>query len=88
MIFSFALLNLYLHCGFTFDIVEYLLPRLLLNTSDYHNYHHLKVNINYGELGVGWDWLRNTGATFYNKLEFEKTHAKYARRTRFEKERD
>ena len=80
LILGFAILNLYLHCGYTFDWVEWLLPRLLFNTSDFHNYHHLKVNINFGELGCLWDLIRGTGATVYNKEKFEAENPKYARK--------
>ena len=33
----FALLNLYLHCGYAIPTLEWLLPKLYINTSVWHN---------------------------------------------------
>merc|ERR1712227_433329 len=39
MISTFFIFNMYLHCGYTFDIVESILPRLFINSSEFHNFH-------------------------------------------------
>lgn len=57
---GFVLLNLYLHCGVTFGFMENLLPRLLLNSSAWHNVHHSDVNANYGEVSFIWDRICKT----------------------------
>lgn len=54
-IVSFVMLNLYLHCGVTFPILEKVLPRIGLNTSAWHNVHHSDVNANFGEVSYYWD---------------------------------
>jgi sterol desaturase/sphingolipid hydroxylase (fatty acid hydroxylase superfamily) len=54
-IVGFVLLNLYLHCGVTFKGLERVLPKLLLNTSAWHNVHHSDVNANFGEVSYLWD---------------------------------
>ena len=73
--FAFAMLmviqNAYLHCGYTFDIVENTLPKVFCNTSGFHNVHHAKTKIHFGELLTLWDYILNTGASHYNKKEFK-----------------
>lgn len=59
-IVGFVLLNLYLHCGVTFNILEKWLPRLYLNTSAWHNVHHSDVNANFGEVSYFWDKVCKT----------------------------
>jgi len=59
-IIGFVLLNLYLHCGVTFNFMEKLLPRLLLNSSAWHNVHHSDVNANFGEVSFIWDKICKT----------------------------
>lgn len=59
-IVSFVLLNLYLHCGVTFAFLERLLPRMLLNSSAWHNVHHSDVNANFGEVSFVWDKICKT----------------------------
>lgn len=60
-IVGFVLLNLYLHCGVTFRPMERVLPKILLNTSAWHNVHHSDVNANFGEVSFIWDrWCRTT----------------------------
>ncbi|MFM1874603.1 MAG: hypothetical protein RL266_340 [Bacteroidota bacterium] len=59
-IIGFVLLNLYLHCGVTFNFMEKLLPRMLLNSSAWHNVHHSDVNANYGEVSFIWDRICKT----------------------------
>ena len=71
IIFLFFVLNIYLHCGYTFEMIENILPKLFINTSKFHNLHHEKVHYNFGEMLCLWDYLRNTGATLYNKKEFK-----------------
>eukprot|EP00117_Sycon_ciliatum_P009698 scpid6005/ scgid11882/ Lathosterol oxidase; C-5 sterol desaturase; Delta(7)-sterol 5-desaturase; Lathosterol 5-desaturase; Sterol-C5-desaturase len=55
-----SLVNLYLHCGVTFDWMERLIPLMLLNSSGYHNVHHEKVTANYGEVSFVWDYICGT----------------------------
>ena len=55
-----SVLNLYLHCGVTFPWMEWLIPKMLLNTSGYHNVHHSKVSANYGEVSFVWDYICGT----------------------------
>lgn len=62
--------NVYLHCGYTIDFIEKILPIFFINTSEYHNVHHSKVNIHFGEILNLWDYIYNSGATYYNKNEF------------------
>ncbi|KAL4446445.1 hypothetical protein ABPG74_001186 [Tetrahymena malaccensis] len=71
VIVFFIILNIYLHCGYTFDFIENTLPKLFINTSAHHNLHHSKTKIHFSELLTLWDYLMNTGATFYNKQEFQ-----------------
>ncbi|MBI1288953.1 MAG: hypothetical protein GC178_15405 [Flavobacteriales bacterium] len=59
-IVGFVFLNLYLHCGVTFNWLEKLLPRILLNSSAWHNVHHSDVNANFGEVSFVWDKLCKT----------------------------
>lgn len=59
-IIGFVLLNLYLHCGVTFNIMERVLPKLLLNSSAWHNVHHSDVNANFGEVSFIWDKICKT----------------------------
>lgn len=59
-IIGFVLLNLYLHCGVTFNFMEKLLPRMLLNSSAWHNVHHRDVNANFGEVSFIWDKICKT----------------------------
>lgn len=56
----FVLLNLYLHSGVTFKFLEKLLPRLLLNSSAWHNIHHSDVVVNFGEVSFFWDKVCKT----------------------------
>lgn len=57
---GFVMLNLYLHCGVTFNFMEKLLPRMLLNSSAWHNVHHSDVNANFGEVSFIWDKICKT----------------------------
>jgi lathosterol oxidase len=59
-IVGFVFLNLYLHCGVTFNWMEKLLPRIGLNTSAWHNVHHSDVNANFGEVSSIWDKVCKT----------------------------
>lgn len=59
-IIGFVLLNLYLHCGVTFQLLENVLPRILLNSSAWHNVHHSDVNANFGEVSFVWDKICKT----------------------------
>lgn len=59
-IVGFVLLNLYLHCGVTFSALENILPKVLLNSSAWHNVHHSDVNANFGEVSFIWDKLCKT----------------------------
>lgn len=59
-IVSFVFLNLYLHCGVTFNFLEKLLPKLMLNSSAWHNSHHSHANVNFGEVSFIWDKICKT----------------------------
>lgn len=59
-IVGFVLLNLYLHSGVTFQLLEKNLPKLYLNTSAWHNVHHSDVNANFGEVSNFWDKVCKT----------------------------
>ena len=60
LVAGFVLLNFYLHCGVTLGILEATLPRMLLNTSAFHNIHHSHANANFGEAMVLWDRMCGT----------------------------
>ena len=59
-IVSFVLLNLYLHSGIYSKALEAVLPKLLLNSSAWHNVHHSDVNANFGEVSYFWDKVCKT----------------------------
>lgn len=59
-IVGFVFLNLYLHCGVTFNWLEKLLPSIGLNSSAWHNIHHSDVNANFGEVSFIWDRVCKT----------------------------
>jgi sterol desaturase/sphingolipid hydroxylase (fatty acid hydroxylase superfamily) len=59
-IVSFVLLNLYLHSGIYSKVLEAVLPKVLLNSSAWHNVHHSDVNANFGEVSFVWDKLCKT----------------------------
>ncbi len=59
-IVGFVFLNLYLHCGVTFNWLERVLPRVGLNSSAWHNIHHSDVNANFGEVSSIWDKVCKT----------------------------
>lgn len=59
-IVSFVLLNLYLHSGIYSKVLEAVLPKVLLNSSAWHNVHHSDVNANFGEVSFIWDKLCKT----------------------------
>lgn len=67
ILFSIAILNLYLHAGYTIPFVEATLPKLMINTSGFHNVHHAKGNRHFSELLTLWDYLLGTGDTYYGK---------------------
>lgn len=60
LVVGFVVLNFYLHCGVTLAPVEAVLPRLLINTSAFHNVHHSHVRVNFGEAMILWDVLCGT----------------------------
>lgn len=62
-IIGFVFLNLYLHCGVTFQWLEKLLPKIGLNSSAWHNVHHSDVNANFGEVSFIWDKVCKTTRT-------------------------
>jgi len=68
IIIGFTVLNLYLHAGYTLNILEIILPRLFINSSGFHNVHHAKGNTHFGELLTLWDWIMGTGQTFYTPV--------------------
>ena len=57
---SFALLNLYLHCGYSIPVLEWALPKLYINTSEWHNKHHELSVAHFGEMLTLWDWILGT----------------------------
>ena len=57
---SFISFNFYLHSGVKIPFFEKTLPKLFINTSTFHNVHHAKVSINFGEVLYLWDWLLGT----------------------------
>ncbi len=59
-IISFVLLNLYLHSGIHSKLLEAILPKILLNSSAWHNIHHSDVNANFGEVSYFWDKVCKT----------------------------
>jgi len=65
MIFM-STLNLYYHAGYTIDFLEKTLPKLFINTALFHNRHHEKTVVHFGELLTLWDYICNTGETYYN----------------------
>jgi len=64
---GFVFLNLYLHCGVTFNWLEKILPRIGLNSSAWHNIHHSDANMNFGEVSFIWDKLCKTSRADYEK---------------------
>jgi len=56
-----AVLNLYLHCGYTIGLVEGILAPMFVNTSAFHNAHHFKTRTHFGEILWLWDWILCTG---------------------------
>lgn len=57
---GFVALNYYLHCGVSSRLLEAVLPRVLLNTSAFHNRHHANAEVNFGEALTLWDRLCRT----------------------------
>jgi lathosterol oxidase len=64
----FFLLTAYLHCGYAFKFAEFLLPRVLINSSAFHNLHHEKVITNFGEISSFWDYVCGTSNIYANGL--------------------
>lgn len=60
LVLGFIALNFYLHCGVTWGLLERTLPRVLLNTSAFHNVHHSHVKVNFGEASFLWDRICGT----------------------------
>ena len=60
LVAAFVLLNFYLHCGIASRLLEGVLPRLLVNTSAFHNRHHANAEVNFGEALTLWDRLCRT----------------------------
>ena len=52
--------NLYLHCGASIGLIEATLPRLLINTSVFHNVHHANAETHFAEALTLWDHLCGT----------------------------
>lgn len=57
----FVLLNLYLHCGVTCELLEMLAAPLFINSSLFHNAHHEFAVTNFGELLYLWDYFLDSG---------------------------
>ncbi len=60
LVAGFVTLNLYLHCGAASKLVEAVLPKVGLNTSAFHNRHHARAQVNFGEALIVWDYLMGT----------------------------
>lgn len=60
LVVAFVCLNYYLHCGVSSQLLEAALPRVLLNTSAFHNRHHANAEVNFGEALTLWDRLCRT----------------------------
>lgn len=74
-IFAFFVLNTYLHAGFSFAILESILPLLMLNSSCYHNVHHEKMSTHFGEIFSLWDFMLGTSAIYSDgRLEGYRWH--------------
>ena len=65
----FFFFNSYLHCGYTLETFEYLFPRVLLNSSAFHNVHHEKVVKHFGEISSLWDYLCGTARIYDGGLK-------------------
>ncbi len=63
-----------MHSGYTFDWVEYIMPKIFITTSAHHNLHHSKGNINFAEFFTVLDLIFNDGLTPYNEKKFEKKY--------------
>lgn len=53
-IIGFIVLNFYLHCGYSVEVIERFLPRAFINTSVFHNKHHAKTVTHFGEMLSLW----------------------------------
>lgn len=73
---SFVVLNFYLHCGVTYRWAEKLLPRLLLNSSAWHNIHHSHANANFGEVSFVWDRICKTSLADVERRKQERREAR------------
>ena len=60
MLGCFTALNLYLHCGYSVSFLEWLLPKFWINTSKWHNKHHLLSVTHFGEMLTLWDYILGT----------------------------
>ena len=65
---GFMLFNCYLHCGYTFQLLEVLLPLGFFNSSAFHNVHHEKTWTHFGEVGSFWDMVMGTAAIYDDPL--------------------
>ena len=68
---SFSLLNLYLHCGYRISVLEWVLPRLFVNTSEWHNKHHELSVSHFGEMLTLWDHTVGTHTGHWSKKKYE-----------------
>lgn len=59
---GFVALNLYLHAGYRVELLETALRAVGLNSSAFHNVHHERTVVNFGELCYIWDRILGTGA--------------------------
>ncbi|MCC6523199.1 MAG: sterol desaturase family protein [Polyangiaceae bacterium] len=60
LVVAFIALNLYLHCGVSVRALEAILPKLLLNTSVFHNRHHANAAASFSEAFTVWDRICRT----------------------------
>eukprot|EP00035_Acanthoeca_spectabilis_P001218 m.78599 g.78599 ORF g.78599 m.78599 type:complete len:300 (-) comp10723_c0_seq1:722-1621(-) len=74
----FGLLNLYLHCGYAVPALEATLPKLLINTSVWHNKHHELSVTHFGEMLTLWDYVMGTHTGTWGKAKYSAQAARVA----------
>ena len=67
----FSLLNLYLHCGYSIPLLEWVLPKLWINTSKWHNKHHELSITHFGEMLTIWDYAMGTHTGNWSTSKYE-----------------
>lgn len=75
----FGALNLYLHCGYSIPALEWLLPKLLINTSVHHNKHHQLSVTHFGEMLTLWDLMLGTHTGGWSHSQIKEQETRVAR---------